>query len=398
MDSLTQIVTPIICLVTFCLSLYIINLIQKGKTDSQGISREILVGLLKELQDVQNQLHQALMENNSKLSNNLERNISELRIKILENLTQTSHQTQSHIQDKLDKASLNLLETTRIELSKISSSTKERLESINEQVQKRLDENFARNVRSFEQVSKNLGAMEQKAQSMIEATKSIDKLNNIFSRQSSKGFGGFAEDYLESMLRKYLLANSWQKQVRVPGSSEMIDFVIQLDDKIIGIDSKFPLTKYQDYLSADTDQEKKLRKNEFLRAIVDMAKGISSKYYQNNFLDTLLLYLPSDSMLIECMEHQELLDKIHDFKVTIVSPHTLFSQLVIIQSYQLKAQVAGQAEEIIHGLKEVHRNIQAFREEYKKLGEKLRQAQTNYMQAEKSLTGVERNILLLEGK
>jgi DNA recombination protein RmuC len=322
--------------------------------------------------------------------------IADLKLGLTDQINSKSNASSVMIQEKLDTLTLNILRTTTNELTKLGNTTKDQLGIINLDVQKRLDENFARNLKSFEEVSKNLGQMEQKAQSMIESTKSIDKLNAIFSRTSSKSFGTFSEDYLESMLTEHLMQGSFKSQVSIPQSSDKIDFVITINGKNIGIDSKFPLTKYQDYLDSDTPN---IAKKQLQNTILAMAKDISAKYYKQAFIDKLYLYLPSDSIYLLCMEDDGTFHKqLRNLKVTLISPNTLYPQLVLIANLQFQLNVSQNAENIIRGLKEITRNISSFREEYRKLGDKIRQAQTNYDQANNSLSYVERGIMELETK
>ena len=334
---------------------------------------------------------------------NLQTQFEQLKNANLENL----QKIQLAVTDKLEKSILNLNQVNKEQLEKIygannenfkllNKTNQERLDQINSDVQKRLDENFARNLKSFDEVTKNLGYIQSTAQKMIDSTKSIDKLNNIFGRTSSQSFGDFGEKYLESLLRENLVEKSWEKQVKVPNSNNKIDFLIQIEDKKIGIDSKFPLTKYQDFLTAETREEKLKKLKEYLKAVLDMARDISQKYLQVGFIDSLFLYLPSDSMYSEVINNQGVMETLQKLKVTPASPATVFPLILIINQYQFKLKVSQNAEQIISGLSSVSKNIGSFRDEFRKLGDKIRQAQTNYDQADRSLIGVEKNILLLE--
>jgi DNA recombination protein RmuC len=258
-----------------------------------------------------------------------------------------------------------------------------------------LDENFAQNLKSVKEVNEKLGHIQSTANKMIESTKSVDKLNQIFARTSSKAFGDFGEKYLESLLSKHLEENSWAKQVKPPGSSDKIDFVIYLADKKIGIDAKFPVTRYQDYLEAEPEQQKTKLK-EYLRGVMQMAYDISHKYYKESFLDNLFLYVPSEGMYSEIVKSPEVMDYLQQMKVTLTSPNTVFPLIMVVQSYQFKAKVSQNAESIISGLKSISQNVQGFREEFRKLGDKIRQSQQNYDKAESNLLGVERQVMLLE--
>jgi DNA recombination protein RmuC len=302
---------------------------------------------------------------------------------------------QLDIQDRLTKAVQNLLETNNKNFELLRRTNEDKLAQINADVQKRLDENFAQNLKSIQQVMQNLGHIQSSAQKMIESTKSIDKLNTIFSRTSSKSFGDFGERYLETLLREHLAEGSWNRQVKLNGSTEIIDFTIEIDDKIIGIDAKFPLTRYTDYLEASPENKTSTRR-ELLNTVKRMGDDISQKYLQNNLLDSLLLYLPSDSLYNEVANDEQTVSYLQKRKVSLASPSTIYPLIMLIVSYQFKQKVNENAEIIISGLHQVRRNIEGFKEEFRKLGDKIRQAQQNYDSADRNLLGVERNILMLE--
>jgi len=133
--------------------------------------------------------------------------------------------------------------------------------------------------------------------------------------------------------------------------------------------------------------------------VMEMAKSISEKYYKNGFVDSLLLYLPSESMYNEVLDsekNQQVGEFLQKHRISLTSPNTIFPQILLIRTYQFKLQVSENAENIVKGLKQIKKNIGSFKDEYRKLGEKIRQAQQNYDQAERNLIGVEKNILLLE--
>jgi DNA recombination protein RmuC len=302
---------------------------------------------------------------------------------------------QLSIQDRLTKSVQSLLETNNKNFELLRKTNEDKLSQINNDVQKRLNENFQENLKSIQQVMQNLGHIQSSAQKMIESTKSIDKLNTIFSRTSSKSFGDFGERYLESLLREHLATGSWDRQVRLGAGLEIIDFTIQIDGKLIGIDAKFPLTRYTDYLEA-SPENKNSTKRELLNAIKKMGDEISQKYLQTNLLDTLLLYLPSDSLYNEIVNDEVTVTYLQKRKVSLASPSTVYPLIMLIVSYQFKQKVNENAEMIISGLHQVRRNIEGFKEEFRKLGDKIRQAQQNYDSADRNLLGVEKNILMLE--
>ncbi|MBC7472389.1 MAG: DNA recombination protein RmuC [candidate division SR1 bacterium] len=338
----------------------------------------------------------------SEMRLNLETRLGEIKATLFEEVSKTSlvnskslADIQTRIQTQLTEAIVNINQQNRINFETLSKANNERLTQIQQQVDKRLNESFEQHLKSFESVNKNLGEMQSTAQKMIDSTKSVEKLNNIFERTNSKAFGQFSETYLETLLTEHLNHKDWQKQVGVTGSNDKIDFVINMGDKKIGIDSKFPVTKYQDYIQC-LDETKQQVLKEFFKSVLLMATDINKKYLQPGFVDTLLMFLPSDSMYNEIVNNPEISEKLRNLKVTPISPTTLFPIIVIINGYEFRLKVNENAEMIMKGLQGVSKNVDSFREEFRKLGDKIRQAQDNFDKADRNLIGLQNNILKLE--
>ena len=370
---------------------------------------EINQSQTKNISQILEYINSSTSRQNRDISENqlkLEQRFGQMQINIQSTLNNGLEKTQNSIHDRLQNAILNLSELNKAELDKLHQSTsksfellskanQDKLDQINQDVQKRLNDNFAQHLKSFEEVTKNLGEMKATASRMIDSTSSIDKLNNIFSRTSSKAFGDFGEKYLESILSENLSQSSWEKQVMVPGSQDKIDFVIKMDGKNIGIDSKFPVTKFQDYLDAPLETKKQALKA-FFKGVMDMAQDISKKYSKSGFLDHVLIYFPSDSMYTEVANDEDTLMALQKLKIAPVSPVTIFPLIVMIRTYQFKETVNQNAEQIIQGLGKIKDHILVFQDEFRKLGEKIRQAQQNYDTADRSLTVVQTTVKKLE--
>jgi DNA anti-recombination protein RmuC len=277
----------------------------------------------------------------------------------------------------------------------LNKTNAERLDGIQKEVDMRLKENLRQNLESFDKVKENLGHIQSTAQTMIKSTSSIDKLNNLFERTNSKGFGDFSERYLENLLTEQLNNEHWQKQVCPPDSVDKIDFYIEVAGKKIGIDSKFPVSKYQDVMEA-SGLDKAAALKTFRKTVIEMAKDISKKYIKNHFLDTLLMYIPSDGMYMEIVGDPETSEAIQKTKVTLVGPTTIFPLILLILAYERQINVNERAEDIILGLEKVSRNVTSFRDEFRKLGDKIRQAQDNYDKADRNLANVQRTVSTLE--
>ena len=387
--------------------LIVLNLVNLLKKNSQTIDTNTISNdILAKLAHNQAQTVAQLINEISKLSQNQETRFHELQVKLLAEVSSLKEQNQqslvnilNQIRDQLSKSVSELNQRNKENFELLSSANQERLRQLELEISKRLDENLAQNLRSFENVTKNLSQIETRAQQMLESTKAIDRLNSIFDRTSVKAFGNFGESYLETLLAQHLAPTSWQKQVKLTNTDYLLDFVITIGDldtsKKIGIDCKFPLTKYQDFIESDLTN-KKAKFTEFLQTVKKMAIDISQKYALHQTVDLMIIFFPSEGIYNEVVNHDETLKFLQANKIQPASPSTIFALIMLLKSQQYKLHINQNAQLIIDGLKVVRKNVEAFREEFRKLGDKLRQAQANYDLADRSLLNVQNEVLKLE--
>ena len=81
----------------------------------------------------------------------------------------------------------------------LTKTNQQKLTQIQGEIERKFNQSLEQNLKSFEEVQKSVGQLQSTAQRMVDSTKSVDKLNSIFERTSSKAFGNFGESYLESM-------------------------------------------------------------------------------------------------------------------------------------------------------------------------------------------------------
>jgi len=387
--------------------LIVLNLVNLLKKNSQTIDTNTISNdILAKLAHNQAQTVAQLINEISKLSQNQETRFHELQVKLMAEVSSLKEQNQqslvnilNQIRDQLSKSVSELNQRNKENFELLSSANQERLRQLELEISKRLDENLAQNLKSFENVTKNLSQIETRAQQMLESTKAIDRLNSIFDRTSVKAFGNFGESYLETLLAQHLAPTSWQKQVKLTNTDYLLDFVITIGDldtsKKIGIDCKFPLTKYQDFIESDLTN-KKAKFTEFLQTVKKMAIDISQKYALHQTVDLMIMFFPSEGIYNEVVNHDETLKFLQTNKIQPASPSTIFALIMLLKSQQYKLHINQNAQLIIDGLKVVRKNVEAFREEFRKLGDKLRQAQANYDLADRSLLNVQNEVLKLE--
>lgn len=312
----------------------------------------------------------------------------------------TQNEVQQSLTQLLEKMQTSLTngikllnETTAQQLQTLSRTNTERLSHIQESVEKRLDENLKRNLESFTAVKEDLIKMQHHATKMIDSTKSIDRLNDIFGKGAAKSFGTFSEEMLAHYLED-TIPGQFETQFQIPGTAEKIDFLISLADQKIGVDSKFPLDTYEAYRTSE-GETKEANQKIFYQAVKTMVDDIAKKYVAAKFFDQVFIYFPSDTMWLEVANNQELAKYIQKKKVYPLGPSNILPIIALVAQHKQRVEVNENAESIILGMQKIDKHIDAFKDEFRKLGDKLRMAQDNYVSAERSLEGVHKQVNLL---
>jgi DNA anti-recombination protein RmuC len=188
-------------------------------------------------------------------------------------------------------------------------------------------------------------------------------------------------------LQEHLPKALWAKQVAVTGGKEKIDFTIKMDDKTIGIDSKFPVGAYEQYIETGDAKQ-------FYTSVLKMGTEIAQKYH--TISDQLLMFFPSDSMYVLVTQNLDLMTKLQKMCISPVSPATFFPFIMTMKAYYVKIKISENANQIIDSMRIIQKNITSFQIEFRKLGDKLNQAQSNYELASSGLTMVSREVSKLD--
>src|SRR3989454_921939 len=176
------------------------------------------------------------------------------------------------------------------------------------------------------QIQQQLGAVQQAGHQMSQTAQT---LQNILGGAKSRCSLG--EVALERLLEDALPRERYQRQYRF-SSGEAADAVIFLRDKLLPIDSKFPLDSYR-RLGAEGDEARKA----FAVAVKGHADAIAKKYIVpgENTLDIAMMFVPSESVYYELLmsedsKSQALDAYCRDRNVIAVSPNTLYPHLQVI--------------------------------------------------------------------
>ena len=238
------------------------------------------------------------------------------------------------------------------------------------------------------EIQKQLGAVQLAGSQMSQATQT---LQNILGGAKSRGTLG--EVTLERLLEDCLPRDRYETQYRFR-SGETADSVIRLRDKLLPIDSKFPLDAYRRIAEEGEDARKA-----FATAVKNHADAISRKYVlpDENTLPVALMFVPSESVYYELLMTSDAksmpLDEYCRTKnVVAVSPNTLYAHLQVILMGLQGMQIEENAKRMQKNIAGLQSHFEKFADPFGKIGTHLKNAAQSYQEAEKRLEKVDSSI------
>ena len=273
--------------------------------------------------------------------------------------------------DQLDFKQTDLINKTEKRLEQIR-------ESVEEKLQKTLHERLGQ---SFETVGKQLQAVQVGLGEMKTLANDVGGLKKVLGNVKMRG--GIGEVQLSMLLEQILAPDQYEANVKTKqGSSELVEFAIKLPGKEEGldhvwlpVDAKFPKDYYEQLqLAHDSgdvaliDQAQKNLEN----AVKKMAKDISDKYIDVPYTtDFGIMFLPFEGIYAEVVRKASLLEDLQkNYKIIVTGPTTLAA---ILNSLQMGFRTLA----IQKRSSEVWKVLGAVKNEFEKFGGLIEKVQKN---------------------
>jgi DNA recombination protein RmuC len=260
-------------------------------------------------------------------------------------------------------------------------ATKKQGEDLTKVVGERLDS--ATNV--FGDVQRGLGELSIATKQVYEVGKDISSLQELLRPPKLRGQLG--ELFLERILAQALPSTHYELQHRFR-SGETVDAVIHIGEKLVPVDSKFPLEDFERVFKAESEEEQKIHRREFVRTIKrhidDVAKYILP---DEDTFDFALMYIPAENIYYETIikEEGDLYPYALEKKVIPVSPNTFYAYLQVIVFGLKGMRIEEKAREIIAYLGRLQGDFGQFQDDFETLGKHLSNAKKKYDDAERRL-------------
>jgi DNA recombination protein RmuC len=190
-------------------------------------------------------------------------------------------------------------------------------------------------------------------------------------------------------------------------NGERVDAVVRLGEKLVPIDSKFPLDNFKRIIECKTEEERRTSQKVFYRDVKRHIDDIASKYIvpQEGTYDFALLYIPAENVYYETItkddsfgEEKGILNYALKKKVIPVSPNSFYAYLQVIVLGLKGFQIERHALEIQALLAGLGKELKAFQEDFQLVGKHLNNALSKFDDARKKLDKFNFKLEQIEGQ
>ena len=220
----------------------------------------------------------------------------------------------------------------------------------------------------------------------------------------SKTRGNWGEMLLQRLLEESGLRKDHEYKMQASHRNEdgqrfQPDVVVHLpEQKDVIIDSKVSLVAYEQYHSAETDEERQRHIRTHITSLRTHFTGLSTKNYDEligiHSLDLVIMFVPIEPALLLAFEHEpNLFSEAFTRRILLVSPSTLMSTLQIIHNIWRYEHQNRNAQTIATEAGKLHDHFVSFIEALEKVGDQIKKAADSYDTAHKRLTSGRGNLV-----
>ena len=241
------------------------------------------------------------------------------------------------------------------------------------------------------------GALKNELQRLMELnariTTETTNLTNAL-KGNSKVQGDWGEMILETILEKSNLIRGihYKTQLNIKdeaGNNLRPDVVLYLPgEKSVVIDSKVSLTAYVNYVSAESEAERRAAMAAHVASVRQHVKELSSKSYHRLMQspDFVIMFVPNEPAFLDALkEDSAIWHDAYEKKVVVSSPTNLFALLKIVDDLWRREDQNKNRENIVKLGVKLYEQLVAFTSSLEGVGVSLQQAQTRYDEAYKRL-------------
>ena len=248
-----------------------------------------------------------------------------------------------------------------------------KLDAIQKQVDSSL-QSVSNQVSAFGEVKETLGQVTAATNRVAELGKDITSLQGIL--QSSLKRGGFGEILLGNLLSQVLPEKHFKMQYAFC-DNQRVDAAILLGERILPIDSKFPLQGFDGGEAT---------RSVFVRNVKNRIEE-TAKYIRpaEGTFEFAMMYIPAENIYYEIISNGDLFNYAMERRVIPVSPNSFYAYLQVVVFGLHGMQIEDNARLILGRISSLKIALDHVQEQYEKLGTNIAGTQTKYNELGKKL-------------
>jgi DNA recombination protein RmuC len=261
-----------------------------------------------------------------------------------------------------------------------------------------VDERLREHLEQTGELSRRIGLLQKATDNVEQLGIGLGELQKILQPPQLRG--AFGERMLEETLADMLPCDRFRLQYTYPGSGARVDAAVILgDDRLLPIDSKFPLDNFRRYvdLRGSGSPEADSARRSFARDVRGHIDDIAAKYIapDEGAIDVAFMYIPSESVFHEVAidpldeDGRSLTEYAFRKRVIPVSPNTLHAYLTVVRMGLRGFQLQESAREILQHLSHLQSDVEVLRSELDTALKQARHSLTNLSDADAALGRVE---------
>lgn len=307
---------------------------------------------------------------------------------------------------EIDSATLQLLKQDLQGMQQFFSQTQsqmqDRLDKNSESMQAGVHEQMKQSAQVIREVTERLTKLDETNRRVVDITSELKTLQNVLQNPKQRGVLG--EYYLSQVLENVLSPSQYKTQYAFK-DGEIVDAVIILDKgKLLPVDSKFSLENYNRLVESKEphvrEQLVKQFKQDLKGRIDETAKYIRP---HEGTMDFAFMFIPSEAIYYDLLVNQvgatntsarDLIEyAFRDKRVIIVSPTSFMAYLQTVLQGLKSLQIEEQAREIQTRVGMLARHLKSYDAYMQKMGNSLSTTVNHYNTAYKEFKKVDKDVV-----
>lgn len=317
-----------------------------------------------------------------------------------------------HNKPASDKDSMifDYIETLRKEVRESGTTNRkeiqERLDKIQDRLAKGLElssstmqKQFAQSSKMIKEITEELSSVKETNKQVLNFSEKMQSLEDILKNPKQRGILG--EYFLETLLSHVLQPNQYKMQYQFK-SGETVDAAVFFREKIIPVDAKFSLEKYNKIVEEKDEKRREVLEKEFKmdikNRIDETAKYIRPKEDTTDFA---FMFIPAEGIYYNLLIYKvgnldinanDLIEYAFRKHVIIVSPTSFFAYLQTVLQGLKNITMEESMEKIKKNVENLGRHLVSYETYMEKMGTNLGTTVNMYNSAYKEFNKIDKDI------